>query len=112
MERNGRCPVPRLLRDLSMTEHMPNGTTPETFQAMQVNDKLNVLFDYNLYFKKILEEERKSREDNEDSKEEHCSKRWERCNERFYAIENKGHKLIGGLIILNLVVPIAAYFLS
>ena len=91
---------------------MPNGITRDSFQRMQTDDKLNVLFDYvsHIYGKQESEEE--SRQDNEEAKEQHCQARWEECDDRFKAIESRGNKLIGALILLQVVVPIVAYFFS
>lgn len=92
---------------------MPNGITRDSFRRMQSSDdKLNILFDYVSYIYEKQESEEESRQDNEEAKEKHCRERWDECDVRFKSIEKRGNRLVGALILLNIIVPVAAYFFS
>jgi len=91
---------------------MPNGITRDSFQRMQTDDKLNVLFDYVSHIYGKQQDEEGSRQKNESIKEQHCRDRWDECDDRFKAIESRGNKLVGALILLNVVIPTSVYFVA
>jgi len=88
---------------------MPNGITRGSFEQMQSSDKLNVLFDYLVNLSESQRKESGSRAESEETKEQQCQERWETCDNRFKAIEKRDNRIIGALILLNVIVPIMAY---
>lgn len=92
---------------------MSNGVTRESFRNMtDPNDKLNVLYDMQEDLKGELQEVKQKRKDHASELSEHCSTRWGECDGRFKTLESLASKVIGGLIFLNVTIPLLVYIFA
>jgi hypothetical protein len=81
---------------------LPNGITKETFERADTDSKLNILYDQQLLIVNSIYELR-----NKDSNiTVHCSDQWSECDRRFKLIEKIWYKLMGGVLLLAIIVPI------
>lgn len=81
---------------------MPNGVTKKTFETLDTDSKLNILYDQQSDIVDVLKE-LKNQDKNITS---HCSEQWVGCDTRFKKIENNGYKLVGGVLFLAFIIPI------
>ena len=91
---------------------MPNGITKETFEQMDINNKLNVLFDHLEDNNKLIQSVSTDRQDDVEVRQKHCKKQWNECDTRFKKIERLHHGIIAVLLLANVLIPTAAMMWS
>ena len=82
---------------------MPNGgITKQTFESTTTDGKLSILFDQQAHIIQTMDDMKQT----DNSHDAQCHTRWIECDVRFKKIEIGWAKVVGGILILAVIVPI------
>jgi hypothetical protein len=81
---------------------LPNGVSKETFERADTDSKLNILFDQQL----LIVESISCLRTKDSNISVHCDTQWKGCDSKFKLIEKNWYKLMGGVLLLAIIVPI------
>ena len=86
---------------------MPNGgVTRKTFEDTPTDGKLNILFDQQAHMIQAMRDMKILDIDQQTQYNKQCAQRYKECDNRFKVIELGWAKLVGGVLLMAVVMPV------